>query len=81
MARQYQAQGKSVMLAAGDTFRAAAVEQLGSGRAQQYPGGGTAYRRGSGFGDFDAIQSAKAKEVDVLITQIFPQGVCRTKRT
>ncbi|MCL6409171.1 signal recognition particle-docking protein FtsY, partial [Dickeya dadantii] len=28
MARQFQAQGKSVMLAAGDTFRAAAVEQL-----------------------------------------------------
>ncbi|MDE9448721.1 zeta toxin family protein, partial [Xenorhabdus bovienii] len=28
LARQYQSQGKSVMLAAGDTFRAAAVEQL-----------------------------------------------------
>ena len=31
LARQYQAQGKSVMLAAGDTFRAAAVEQRRSG--------------------------------------------------
>ena len=28
LARKFQAEGKSVMLAAGDTFRAAAVEQL-----------------------------------------------------
>ena len=34
LAKQYQAEGKSVMLAAGDTFRAAAVEQFASmGRA------------------------------------------------
>ncbi|MGJ7393672.1 signal recognition particle-docking protein FtsY [Morganella morganii] len=68
MARQYQAQGKSVMLAAGDTFRAAAVEQLqvwgernNISVVAQHTGADPASVI------FDAIQSAKAKGVDVLI--------------
>ncbi len=68
MARQYQAQGKSVMLAAGDTFRAAAVEQLQVWGERnnilvvaQHTGADPASVI------FDAIQSAKAKGVDVLI--------------
>ncbi len=47
LARQFEQQGKSVMLAAGDTFRAAAVEQLQVwGAAQQYSGDCPAYRCG-----------------------------------
>lgn len=67
LAKYFQGQGKSVMLAAGDTFRAAAVEQLrawGERNAVQVLG-----RQG---GDpaavmFDAMQSARARGVDVLI--------------
>ena len=68
MARQYQAQGKSVMLAAGDTFRAAAVEQLqvwGERNNISVVGQHTGADPASVI--FDAIQSAKAKGVDVLI--------------
>nr|WP_247715674.1 signal recognition particle-docking protein FtsY [Morganella morganii] len=68
MARQYQAQGKSVMLAAGDTFRAAAVEQLQVwGDRNNIPV--VAQHTGADPASviFDAIQSAKAKGVDVLI--------------
>ncbi|OBU11167.1 signal recognition particle-docking protein FtsY [Morganella psychrotolerans] len=68
MARQYQAQGKSVMLAAGDTFRAAAVEQLqvwGERNNISVIGQHTGADPASVI--FDAIQSAKAKGVDVLI--------------
>nr|WP_276580980.1 signal recognition particle-docking protein FtsY [Morganella morganii] len=68
MARQYQAQGKSVMLAAGDTFRAAAVEQLQVwGERNNIPV--VAQHTGADPASviFDAIQSAKAKGVDVLI--------------
>ncbi|SQA98916.1 Cell division protein FtsY [Cedecea neteri] len=51
LARQFEQQGKSVMLAAGDTFRAAAVEQLpGLGPAQQYSCRGPAHRRGLRLG-------------------------------
>lgn len=52
LARQFEQQGKSVMLAAGDTFRAAAVEQLGVGPAQQYSGHCPAHRRGFRVRDF-----------------------------
>ena len=38
LAQQWQAEGKKVMLAAGDTFRAAAVEQLQIGHAYRYHG-------------------------------------------
>ncbi|HHQ5998482.1 TPA: signal recognition particle-docking protein FtsY [Morganella morganii] len=68
MARQYQAQGKSVMLAAGDTFRAAAVEQLQVwGERNNIPV--VAQHTGADPASviFDTIQSAKAKGVDVLI--------------
>ena len=68
LARQLQEGGKSVMLAAGDTFRAAAVEQLqGWGERNDVP----VVSQGSGADSasvvFDALQSAKARGVDVLI--------------
>jgi fused signal recognition particle receptor len=68
MAKQFQQQGKKVMLAAGDTFRAAAVEQLevwGERNNIQV----VAQQTGSDSASviFDAFQSAKAKNVDVLI--------------
>ncbi|WP_109406182.1 signal recognition particle-docking protein FtsY, partial [Proteus hauseri] len=68
LARQYQAEGKSVMLAAGDTFRAAAVEQLQVwGDRNKIPV--VAQHTGADPASviFDAIQSAQAKGVDVLI--------------
>nr|ELR5039793.1 signal recognition particle-docking protein FtsY [Providencia stuartii]ELR5081253.1 signal recognition particle-docking protein FtsY [Providencia stuartii] len=68
LARQYQSEGKSVMLAAGDTFRAAAVEQLQVwGERNQIPV--VAQHTGADPASviFDAIQSAQAKGVDVLI--------------
>ncbi|MBG3065824.1 signal recognition particle-docking protein FtsY [Proteus mirabilis] len=68
LARQYQAGGKSVMLAAGDTFRAAAVEQLQVwGERNHIPV--IAQHTGADPASviFDAIQSAQAKGVDVLI--------------
>ncbi|MFS1537403.1 MAG: signal recognition particle-docking protein FtsY [Candidatus Phlomobacter fragariae] len=68
LARQYQPEGKSVMLAAGDTFRAAAVEQLQVwGERNNIPV--VAQHTGADPASviFDAIQSAKAKGVDILI--------------
>jgi len=68
MAKQFQQQGKKVMLAAGDTFRAAAVEQLQVwGDRNNIPV--VAQQTGSDSASviFDAFQSAKAKNVDVLI--------------
>ncbi|MEZ2892486.1 signal recognition particle-docking protein FtsY [Providencia rettgeri] len=68
LARQYQSEGKSVMLAAGDTFRAAAVEQLQVwGERNKIPV--VAQHTGADPASviFDAIQSAQAKGVDVLI--------------
>jgi fused signal recognition particle receptor len=68
LAKKFQAQGKSVMLAAGDTFRAAAVEQL------QVWGDRNditviAQQTGADSASviFDAISAAKARNVDVLI--------------
>ncbi|MEC5343416.1 signal recognition particle-docking protein FtsY [Brenneria populi] len=68
MARQFQAQGKSVMLAAGDTFRAAAVEQL-QVWGQRNHVAVVAQHTGADSASviFDAIQAAKARGVDVLI--------------
>ena len=68
LARQLQDGGKSVMLAAGDTFRAAAVEQLqGWGERNGVP----VISQGSGADSasvvFDALQSARARGIDVLI--------------
>lgn len=68
LAKQLQEGGKSVMLAAGDTFRAAAVEQLQTwGERNNVP----VVSQGSGADSasviFDAVQSAKSKGIDVLI--------------
>jgi len=68
LAQRYKEDGLSVMLAAGDTFRAAAVEQLKSwGERNDIP----VVAQGSGADSaaviFDALQSAKARNVDVLI--------------
>ncbi|MFK7993060.1 MAG: signal recognition particle-docking protein FtsY [Granulosicoccus sp.] len=68
LAKQLQEGGKSVMLAAGDTFRAAAVEQLQTwGERNGVP----VISQGSGADSasviFDAVQSAKSRGIDVLI--------------
>jgi len=68
LAQRYKEDGLSVMLAAGDTFRAAAVEQLKSwGERNDIP----VVAQGSGADSaaviFDALQSAKARGIDVLI--------------
>ncbi|MGR2857326.1 signal recognition particle-docking protein FtsY [Erwinia sp. 1181_3] len=68
LARQFQAEGKSVMLAAGDTFRAAAVEQLQVwGERNNIPVVAQHTGADSASVIFDAIQAAKARHVDVLI--------------
>lgn len=68
LARQFEAQGKSVMLAAGDTFRAAAVEQLQVwGQRNNIPVIAQHTGADSASVIFDAIQAAKARDVDVLI--------------
>ena len=68
LARQFQAEGKSVMLAAGDTFRAAAVEQLQVwGQRNNIPVIAQHTGADSASVIFDAIQAAKARNVDVLI--------------
>jgi fused signal recognition particle receptor len=68
LAHKFQQDGKSVMLAAGDTFRAAAVEQLKVwGERNDVP----VIAQGSGADSasviFDAMAAAKAKNIDVLI--------------
>lgn len=68
MAKRLQNDGKSVMLAAGDTFRAAAVEQLQVwGERNNIPV--VAQRDGADSASviYDALESAKAKNIDVLI--------------
>jgi len=68
LAKKYQAEGKSVMLAAGDTFRAAAVEQLQVwGDRNDVPVIAQHTGADSASVLFDAVQSAKAKGIDVLI--------------
>ena len=68
LAKQFQAQGKSVMLAAGDTFRAAAVEQLQVwGERNDVPVIAQHTGADSASVIFDAISAAKARKVDVLI--------------
>ncbi|MGD8618095.1 MAG: signal recognition particle-docking protein FtsY [Gammaproteobacteria bacterium] len=68
LAHRFQQQGLKVMLAAGDTFRAAAVEQLQTwGERNGVPV--IAQRQGADSASviFDALQSAQARAVDVLI--------------
>ena len=68
MAQQFKQQGKTVMLAAGDTFRAAAVEQLQVwGERNQIPVVAQHTGADSASVIFDAYQAAKARKVDVLI--------------
>ena len=68
LAKLYQSQGLNVMLAAGDTFRAAPVEQLQVwGERNSVPVVAQATGADSASVIFDAYQSAKAKNVDVLI--------------
>ena len=68
LAQRYKEEGLSVMLAAGDTFRAAAVEQL---KAWGERNGIPVMAQGSGADSaaviFDALQSARARGIDVLI--------------
>lgn len=68
LAKKFQQQGKSVMLAAGDTFRAAAVEQLTVwGERNNIP----VIAQGTGADSasviYDALQSAKARGADILL--------------
>ncbi|KEY59196.1 signal recognition particle-docking protein FtsY [Serratia sp. DD3] len=68
LARQFQAEGKSVMLAAGDTFRAAAVEQLQVwGERNRIPVIAQHTGADSASVIFDAVQAAKARNIDVLL--------------
>lgn len=68
LAKQFQAQGKSVMLAAGDTFRAAAVEQLQVwGERNDIPVIAQHTGADSASVIFDAISAAKARKVDIII--------------
>ncbi|WP_240990486.1 signal recognition particle-docking protein FtsY [Psychrobacter submarinus] len=68
LAKRLQGEGKSVMLAAGDTFRAAATEQLQIwGERNNIPVVAQGHGSDSASVIFDAMQSAKAKNIDILI--------------
>jgi fused signal recognition particle receptor len=68
MARRFQDEGRSVMLAAGDTFRAAAVEQLQHwGHRHDVPVIAQHQGADSASVIYDALQAATARGVDVLI--------------
>lgn len=68
LARRYLDEGKKVMLAAGDTFRAAAVEQLQAwGERNDVPVVAQASGADTAAVIYDALHSAKSRGVDVLI--------------
>lgn len=68
LCKHFQSQGKSVMLAAGDTFRAAAVEQLQAwGERNKVPVIAQHTGADSASVIFDAVQAAQSRGVDVLI--------------
>ncbi|MCK5716670.1 MAG: signal recognition particle-docking protein FtsY [Thiomargarita sp.] len=68
MTKRFQAEGRSVMLAAGDTFRAAAIEQLKVwGERNDVPVIAQEGRADSASVIFDALQSATARGTDILI--------------
>jgi len=68
LARRYMAEGRSVMLAAGDTFRAAAVEQLQVwGERNDVPVVAQHTGADSASVIYDALQAAQARDIDVLI--------------
>lgn len=68
LANQFKQHNQSVILAAGDTFRAAAVEQLQVwGERNQVPVVAQHTGADSASVIYDALESAKAKQIDVLI--------------
>ena len=68
LTKRFQAEGRSVMLAAGDTFRAAAVEQLKVwGERNQVPVIAQHTGADSASVIYDAVAAAKARKIDVLI--------------
>ncbi|MEZ9175319.1 signal recognition particle-docking protein FtsY [Vibrio kanaloae] len=68
LAKQFQSEGKKVMLAAGDTFRAAAVEQLQVwGQRNDVPVIAQHTGADSASVIYDAIEAAKARGIDVVI--------------
>lgn len=68
LAKSFQNQGKSVMLAAGDTFRAAAVEQLKVwGERNKIPVVAQATGSDAASVIYDAYESARAKNINILI--------------
>ncbi|MCK5639530.1 MAG: signal recognition particle-docking protein FtsY [Gammaproteobacteria bacterium] len=68
LAKRFQAEGRSVMLAAGDTFRAAAVEQLQEwGRRNEIPVIAQHSGADSASVIYDAVEAARARNIDVLI--------------
>lgn len=80
LAKQFKAEGKSVMLAAGDTFRAAAVEQLQVwGERNDIPVIAQHTGADSASVLYDALEAAKARAPTCLLQ--IRQGACRTKRT
>jgi fused signal recognition particle receptor len=67
LAKHFQSQGKSVLLAAGDTFRAAAVEQLKVWGERNNVIVIAQEKGDSAAVIFDAIQSARAKNIDIVL--------------
>lgn len=68
LAKKFQEDGKSVMLAAGDTFRAAAVEQLQAwGERNQIPVIAQSTGADTASVIYDAVESATANDIDVLL--------------
>ena len=67
LAKHFQAQGKSVLLAAGDTFRAAAREQLQVWGERNNVTVITPGKGDSAAVIFDAIQAARARGIDVVL--------------
>ncbi len=67
LTRLFQSQGRSVLLAAGDTFRAAAREQLAEWAARHNVTMVSQDKGDSAAVIFDAIQSARAKRIDIVL--------------
>ena len=67
LTRRFQAEGRSVLLAAGDTFRAAAREQLAEWGKRHNVTVISQDQGDSAAVIFDAIQSAKARGIDVVM--------------
>lgn len=68
LAKQFQALGKTVLLAAGDTFRAAAIEQLQAwGERNNIPVIAQHMGADSASVIYDALQAAKARNIDIVI--------------